>query len=143
MKALAELLEVKTIQRAAAEMALARAIQTTRGLTERRERRAEQLDRDQASWSDRVGGGSLDLTLARAWAGEIERGAGTLVSIGQGVERALAAQSKARSAMSAAIRGVDAVEDLSRTARRRLARKTDEAALEALGEQTARGGGRL
>ncbi|HEY2710712.1 MAG TPA: hypothetical protein VGI95_21915 [Caulobacteraceae bacterium] len=140
VRVLGEVLGVRRTQRSAAEMALAEALAKLQRLSDRRDDQARLLTGLQASWSQSMNGGSVQLQLARAWQAEIVTEEATLILLGLEVDAATRAQELARDTLTTAIGCFDAARSLVRSAQRRAARTREEAMLAEADDRSARQG---
>lgn len=136
-RTLKTLVEVRTVQRLGAEMALSRADAALRRREAEREQALQQLTADQQHWADAVEGASLGLSLARAWAGDILTGEETLRRKQDEVARAREERAERASEWRAADARCEAISEIAREAGRRDARRRDEAALSDLEDRFA------
>ena len=140
IRTLNRILDVRLVQRMAAEMEVARADAALRDLEARRCESLGVLQEEQESWSGSVAGSPINLDMAACWSSAIlEREAG-LRSLDTQVAGAEDDKRRMNGAWRDSMAREDVAESLARSARRSARRRREESALGDLADRTARRG---
>ena len=136
-----KVVEVRRVQRLAAEMRAGEAAASLREIDRRRAQGLEALQEDQERWLQCFAGASLDLGSAGAWSTAVLTAEAQLNRIHAERIDAEAERARRADAWRGAITRSDVAKDLARTARNQRRRQREEAALEAVADRFARRSG--
>ena len=140
VRALGRIVEVRRIQRLAAEMQVADAVAAIHQLEGSRGENLDRLWEQEASWSREVSGGRFNLHLASVWSSAISIGEATIRQLSSRIDDAEDNKKRRCEDLHVAIARADAAEDLAKAASRRLTRLRDEASLAEMADRAARRG---
>jgi hypothetical protein len=126
---LREIVEVRAVQRQAAELKVAEANRALTELDARQTRQRQTLEADQRLWKAAMSAPSLPLSLARAWSAEILKGEAALGETGREMDQARSEKADRGRVWHMASARAEAAEDLAIRAETADRRRLEEARL--------------
>jgi hypothetical protein len=134
-----DIVEVRTLQRRAAEMQALQAQADLRQADQTRVTHLDHIETQQQGWAQSLDARRLDLNLMRAWSAAIGTAHAELRGLDVARDEAEAVRAHAGLAWNAAIARADVAEELALAARQRARRRRDEAALAEMADRLIQG----
>lgn len=140
-RVLGKVVEVRLLQRRAAEMKVARSNASLRAVKDTQDDVSHGVQGQQAAWEAALAAPRPDLTLLAAWSGAVARGETRLQALATEVSTAEQRKTERTAEWRAALAKAEAAETLGKAALRRASLQQEEAALAEAADRATRGHG--
>jgi hypothetical protein len=139
LKALRQVVEVRRLKRAGAEIQVAAAERARRELSERLGVAMDDIAVEQKRWAEVIAADRFSLPIVRAWSTEVQHKQRQLAQLDADYGQASARSAAARAAWRLAIGAEDAADELVKAAVRRQAREREEALTTEISDRSMQG----